>query len=228
MPRIKRLSLLERSKSLKEFAGILFGILALVLAGCSSESSDKEAAPGGETAALNELAPIIAKPSGVRYQDLRIGTGREIEDSMFVSHSYAVWFTDNDGIKKTALFHSSASINQPYYGQVGVTHLPGLSDGIRGMREGGRRRIFIPWQQAYPEQSPFAGRNLIFEIDSLMLVSQADVLEYQEHYNPRRFRDSVLAAQRMRKDSLAALGLDTLGQPQDKTARQVDTAASGH
>lgn len=203
---------------MKEFAGILFCTLALMFTGCSSDSSDKrEGTSEGDTVALNEQAPIIANPSGVRYQDLRVGTGREIKDSMYITHSYAVWFSDAEGIKKDKFFRSSGQSQQPYYGQVGVTHVKGLSDGILGMREGGRRRIFIPSELGYGNKPPFGGNNLIFEIDSLKVVSRLDVQEYQDNYNPKSFRDSVLSIQ-ARKDSLKALGLDSLGRPLDKPA----------
>jgi peptidylprolyl isomerase len=188
-----------------------------MLTGCSQESADKqEATPAADTV-LNEQAPIIANPSGVRYQDLRVGTGREIKDSMYITHSYVVWFADKEGTKKEKYFRSSGANQQPYYGQVGVTHLKGLSDGIMGMREGGRRRVFIPMEMGYGNKTPFGGSNLIFEIDSLKVVSRLDVQEYQDNYNPKSFRDSILSVQ-ARKDSLKALGLDSLGRPLENPA----------
>lgn len=206
--------MMERSEFLRSIAVFLFGALALAFLGCSSETEEQtsDADVGQTTPRYTEGAPTMTKPSGVRYKDLRIGTGQEITDSAYVQHAYTVWFAQGDGTQKGELHHSSAATGQQYLGQIGVTHMPSLSDGILGMREGGARRIFIPGEIAYPLSSPFGGRSLIFEIDSLKIVSAADVNEYQEHYNPKAFRDSILA-DRARKDSLAALGLDSLGQP---------------
>jgi len=199
---------------LRSIAVFLFGALLLAFLGCSSETEEQtaEAEVKQTPYPYTEGAPTMTTPSGVRYKNLRIGTGQEITDSAFVQHAYTVWFAEGDGTQKGKLFHSSAATQQQYLGQIGVTHMPSLSEGILGMREGGARRIFIPGELAYPPGSPFGGRSLIFEIDSLRIVSEVDVNEYQERFNPKAFRDSVLADQE-RKDSLAALGLDSLGRP---------------
>ena len=164
-------------------------LLLLVLVSCSAESDSNAPEPEGETSAevpageLAEEPPLIEKPSGVRYQELKVGPGKEIVNGMFVRYEYSVWFADLEGTVKRELFHSSAANQQPYFGQVGVTPLPALSDGLLGMHEGGTRRIFIPAQQGYNKESPFAGNNLIFEIDAIREVSEDAVRAYQDGFN---------------------------------------------
>ena len=93
-------------------------VLALmVLVGCSSESGDEAAnqtAEATDERVLNHDAPIQTKPSGVRYQDLYVGEGKEIVDGMYVQFEYDIYFADTSGLVKGRQFHSSKMSLQPY------------------------------------------------------------------------------------------------------------------
>ena len=113
---------------------------------------------------------IITKPSGVRYEELVVGTGPEAVDQMRVECHYTLWFADSTGLQKVERFQSSKDSNQPFQCQLGVRLIPGWSDGMIGMKEGGTRRIYIPWALGYGAQGggPIPAKaNLIFEIEFL-------------------------------------------------------------
>jgi FKBP-type peptidyl-prolyl cis-trans isomerase len=111
---------------------------------------------------------IITKESGVRYEDLKVGTGKVAVDSMKVLCDYTLWLADSTGLVKGEKIDSSKDRGQPFQCQLGVGLIPGWTDGMIGMKEGGSRRIFVPWKLGYPNGA--GGRippktNLIFEID---------------------------------------------------------------
>jgi FKBP-type peptidyl-prolyl cis-trans isomerase FkpA len=145
---------------LKKLLIVLSALGLIGLWGCSSDSESESVAEEADTSATaataaaprrvpDEGVPVISKPSGVRYQDLIRGDGKEVVDSMLVKYEYRVWFADREGLTKERSFHSSIASEQPYFGQVGVTLIEGLSDGLIGMRAGGMRRIYIPSELGY-------------------------------------------------------------------------------
>ena len=120
-------------------------------------------------------------------------------------------------VKVRALATSVGRPGQSFKAEVGVHPLPGLSDGIIGMRVGGSRRVFIPGELGFKAGSPSAGRNLIFEVIGIKEITPEEVAHYQDSVAQwlalaRRISDSV---QQANKDSLAAQGLDSLGRPVD-------------
>jgi len=105
----------------------------------------------------------------LRYQDITIGTGDLAAPGNVYKVHYTGWL--EDGTK----FDSSLDRGQPIEFQQGAHRvIPGWDQGFAGMRVGGKRRLFIPWQLAYGEQGrgqipPRA--NLIFDIE---LLAQRD------------------------------------------------------
>ena len=107
----------------------------------------------------------------LRYQDVVVGTGKEVESGKICKVLYTGWRA-SDGVK----FDSSDEHRQelkdkdgkpvlgedgkPKLGEVqpmpfphGVGRLiPGFDWGVQGMKVGGKRRIFIPYQLAYGEK----------------------------------------------------------------------------
>jgi FKBP-type peptidyl-prolyl cis-trans isomerase len=158
-------------------------LAAIGLVGCSSDSGGESQSADAAASLSNEDGPIATIPSGVRYQDLQVGEGNPVVDQMLVKYEYAAWFADKTGLTKERMFHSSVASEQPYFGQVGVTLIAGLNEGLVGMREGGFRRIFVPSDLAYGEKPPFGGNNIIFEIWDLREASPAEVHEYQTTFN---------------------------------------------
>ena len=104
------------------------------------------------------------------YADTKIGTGELVHLSKNLSVHYTGYLAD--GTK----FDSSVDRGQPITFPYGTHHvIPGWDTGFEGMRVGGKRRLYIPYQLAYGE----AGRPPIIPAKSLLVfdmevVSQAD------------------------------------------------------
>ena len=161
---------------------LMLGLTALIGCQTDSEADSTEVNEQTEqTETVDETQPVaeeptgeepevITKESGVRYQELVVGTGSEAIDQMQVECHYTLWFADTTGLEKVERFQSSKDGGMPFRCQLGVRLIPGWSDGMIGMKEGGTRRIFVPWRLGYGDRE--GGRipaktNLIFEIEFL-------------------------------------------------------------
>jgi len=181
---------------MKQIKWLFLGILLLLTAGCSSDSPDtkktetvpleRNARTGIDRTRLND-PNMVLKPSGVRYLDLVIGDGKEVVDSMYIKLDYTVWTSDEGGLRMGRSFASSKGRpDVAYRGQVGVTGLVGLNDGLLGMKIGGSRRIYIPWELGYGDEGALPRTNLIFEIENIQEVPAAEVQEWQKKEQDRR------------------------------------------
>ncbi len=122
-----------------------------------------------QAAALPATIPAVAAPLQVqyvmRYQDVAAGTGAPAEPGqVFVVH-YTGWL--RDGTK----FDSSRDRGTPLRFEQGKRRvIPGWDAGFEGMRVGGRRRLFVPYQLAYGEKGrgPIPPRaELVFDVELL-------------------------------------------------------------
>jgi peptidylprolyl isomerase len=110
----------------------------------------------------------------MRYVDVAIGTGKLAEAGKVFSVHYTGWLLD--GTK----FDSSRDKEKPFSFEQGKRKvIPGWDAGFEGMRVGGKRRLFIPYQLAYGEK----GRSkippkaeLIFDVE-LMDVTDPPPVE---------------------------------------------------
>jgi peptidylprolyl isomerase len=142
----------------------------------------------------------VKMPFALRYEDVKVGTGAEGETGKLWHLKYTGWRAA-DGIK----FDSWDDHKQPKIGPDGKPVMgpdgkpvmgdpvpisipqgmgrviPGFDYGLEGMKIGGKRRIFIPWQMAYgtrsiPDRPDHAGipakSDLIFDVE---LVDQTDM-----------------------------------------------------
>ena len=99
----------------------------------------------------------------MRYIDVAAGTGQPAEPGKVYVVQYTGWL--HDGTK----FDSSRDRPEPFSFEQGKRRvIPGWDAGFEGMRVGGKRRLFIPYQLAYGEK----GRNkippkadLIFDVE---------------------------------------------------------------
>ncbi len=98
-----------------------------------------------------------------------IGNGLEVKNHSKVSVHYIGKLEDN------TVFDSSYDRGQLFDFQIGVRQvILGWETGLLGMKEGGKRTIFIPYELAYGESS--AGSlippksNLIFEIEVIKVI----------------------------------------------------------
>jgi peptidylprolyl isomerase len=154
-------------------------VAVLALAGCGSKKQDSggggaQAVPGvtlpPQDSDVN-VKPVIPKPQGqppasLQARDVVQGQGKPAEsgDTLSVQYVGVSWSTGQQ-------FDSSWDRGkQPFKFQLGAGMvIPGWDQGLVGMRQGGRRELIIPPNQAYGPQGqpPSIGPNetLIFVID---------------------------------------------------------------
>jgi FKBP-type peptidyl-prolyl cis-trans isomerase len=82
----------------------------------------------------------VKTASGLRYIDIVTGTGVEAEPGRIVRIHYTAWVT-----KSQFMFDYRDAATGPLAFRIGGGGvLPGLDQGVRGMRVGGKRRLVIP------------------------------------------------------------------------------------
>jgi peptidylprolyl isomerase len=146
----------------------------------------------------------LKMPFALRYEDIKVGAGAEGEAGKLWHLKYTGW-RGADGIK----FDSWEDHGQPVMGGDGKPEMgpdgkpklkdpeplqipqgvgrviPGFDFGLEGMKIGGKRRIFIPWQMAYgthsiPDRPDHPGipakSDLIFDVE---LVDVTDMPQPQ-------------------------------------------------
>lgn len=121
-----------------------------------------------------------ASLAAIRFVDLTPGTGAPYAAGKLLTVHYTGWLTDG---KK---FDSSVDRQQPFTFVQGRRQvITGWDVGFEGMKAGGKRRLFLPYQFAYGEAGtgPIPPKaELIFDIellgvsDSMALLPAIDVL----------------------------------------------------
>ena len=107
---------------------------------------------------------------GLRYLDLEVGDGEEARPGTLVHMHYTGWLEDG------TRFQSTKDTGQPFTFQLGARQvIEGWEKGVVGMREGGRRKLEIPFALAYGRRGrpPLIPKesNLVFEVE-LLTVSR--------------------------------------------------------
>jgi peptidylprolyl isomerase len=119
---------------------------------------------------LAERLGIDSSTFSLDYVDTKIGSGELAAPHKYYTVNYTGYLTNGD------IFDSSAIQGKPHtflYNNHEV--IAGWDSGLNGMRVGGKRRLFIPFQLAYgpngrPPKIP-AKAELIFDVE---LLSQSD------------------------------------------------------
>lgn len=129
-------------------------LAALGLVGCR----------GGDKMEHQPSPNAVTTASGLKYDDVVVGTGAVAKAGDHVSVNYTGWLPD--GTK----FDSSYDRNQPFdfvLGQGMV--IKGWDEGVAGMKVGGKRMLYIPANLAYGERGAGGvippNSPLIFEVE---------------------------------------------------------------
>lgn len=116
-------------------------------------------------AEVSDTAHYVQTPSGLRYIMLAEGTGKQPT----ATSSVTVHYTGNlvDG----TIFDSSVQRGEPATFPLNAV-IPGWTEGVQLMKEGGKAVFYIPYNLAYGEQgfpdSPIGPKtDLVFEIELL-------------------------------------------------------------
>jgi FKBP-type peptidyl-prolyl cis-trans isomerase len=90
---------------------------------------------------------VIKKDSGLKYVEIKEGDGKEAKKGDVVEVHYTGWL--EDGTK----FDCSVDRKKPFTFNLGEGQvIKGWDEGVAGMKEGGKRKLIIPYQLAYGEQ----------------------------------------------------------------------------
>lgn len=93
----------------------------------------------------------VTTKSGLKYVDLKIGTGEEAQKGMDVTVHYTGWLFENG--KRGAKFDSSVDRGTPFNFPLGAGRvIKGWDEGVAGMKVGGKRELFIPANLGYGAQ----------------------------------------------------------------------------
>jgi FKBP-type peptidyl-prolyl cis-trans isomerase FkpA len=122
------------------------------------------AAGGGAQAGTAPAAQEVTMPSGLKYQDIKVGDGAVAEQGMLATVDYTGWLTD--GTK----FDSSKDRGQTFDFKLGAGQvIRGWDEGVKGMRVGGVRKLTIPPELGYGAQGAGGvippNATLVFEVE---------------------------------------------------------------
>jgi peptidylprolyl isomerase len=108
---------------------------------------------------------IITMPSGIKYEDIKVGTGAEAEAGKTIHVHYTCYMLDG------TVADSSLKRGQPYGFKLGTASvIKGWDLGLVGMKEGGKRKLLVPSEFAYGTHRYGIippGSDLIFEVELL-------------------------------------------------------------
>jgi len=105
----------------------------------------------------------VTLKSGVKYSDLKVGTGAEAKNGDLIEIQFKGWIIKDssnlfsdwsvDSTRKVDLIADSYAMNQPMKLVLGTeSFIKGSEEGIVGMKAGGQRTIIIPSNCAYGPQ----------------------------------------------------------------------------
>jgi len=140
---------------------LVLGLGAVVLAAACADEKEKNKD--------NKESKVVTTDSGLKYQDLKEGTGDAAKKGDTVEVHYTGWL--KDGTK----FDSSKNPGRdPFEFELGAGKvIKGWDEGVAGMKVGGKRKLIIPPDLGYGKRG--AGRvippdaELTFEVELLKI-----------------------------------------------------------
>jgi FKBP-type peptidyl-prolyl cis-trans isomerase len=148
-------------------AAAALAIVQAVVAGAQSQTPK----PAGGPPPLPAMVRWYEAPLGLKYADIVVGKGPMPHDGQTAVMHFTGWLAD--GMQ----FDSSRDRKMAFGFKLGAGEvIKGWEDGVRGMREGGKRRLIVPPVLAYGETGipglipPNA--TLTFDIELIRIVDK--------------------------------------------------------
>jgi peptidylprolyl isomerase len=148
-----------------------FFVLALAVGACRSSGTPK--LPATVPAVAGEAKTLFA----VRFIDFAIGSGKSAAPDKCLYAHYTGWLTDGKKFDSSRDTLPNGQPRTPLVFRQGARQvISGWDAGFEGMKVGGQRRLFLPYQAAYgevgrPPTIP-AKATLVFDVE-LMDVTDA-------------------------------------------------------
>jgi hypothetical protein len=113
---------------------------------------------------------FITMGNGLRYLDLETGSGAIAKTGKIVKVHLIGWLDDNG--TRGSKFISTYDRGKPVLFKLGTDRvMKAWSDGVRGMKTGGRRRLLVPSKLGYGKkgvgQTVPPNANLVFDVELL-------------------------------------------------------------
>jgi FKBP-type peptidyl-prolyl cis-trans isomerase len=139
---------------------------ALVITVAIATAAPPAPATGGNSAPSKTTGKPVTTPSGLKYWDLKKGTGAVAKSGSPVKVHYTGWLTDG---KK---FDSSVDRGEPFAFKLGAGMvIKGWDEGVAGMKVGGKRQLRIPPELGYGARGAGGvippNAELIFDVELL-------------------------------------------------------------
>ena len=154
---------------MKRTASLLVAAIAAIALVALPASGDEKNKAGGEKEKKGE-SKMQKTPSGLQYEDVKVGTGAEPKTGQTCVMHYTGWLWQNEA--KGAKFDSSVDRGQPFEFQIGRGMvIKGWDEGVATMKVGGKRNLLIPPALGYGARG--AGKlippnaTLLFEVELL-------------------------------------------------------------
>jgi len=147
--------------------GPLVMAAALAAGPVLAEEKAKPAAPAAET---KKESKMTTTPSGLMYEDVKVGTGAAPQAGQTCVMHYTGWLWENGA--KGKKFDSSVDKGRPFPFPLGQGRvIKGWDEGVATMKVGGKRHLLIPGSLAYGDRG-YPGvippnATLFFEVELL-------------------------------------------------------------
>lgn len=115
-------------------------------AGSPARADEDKMLCGADCKAALESVEMVTLPSGLQYKDVVVGSGPGVPTGYQVVVNYVAMTPE------LRVFDSSLEKGAPYDIRIGAgAVIPGLDEGIKSMKVGGIRRLYIPGELAFPK-----------------------------------------------------------------------------